>query len=233
MVDEPSLYLRQADIIDVTKANDITVDVIGAGGIGSFTILALAKMGIKNLTVWDHDEVNLHNLPVQFYPYSCLGKNKAEAIADVVKSFTEFNISFVPRKYVDEELNSNIVISAVDSMKARKTIWDGVKKSPNVHLYIDGRMSSQSMNVVTASLSMDDSTPGGSIDDRIEAYEKTLFEDKDAEQERCTARSIMYTPLAISAIICNQVKRFINNQVIRYWVGADFESDPFLYHTTN
>ena len=74
-------YHRQLDILD-PKSMDVPVTIIGAGATGSFTALSLAKMGIRNITIYDFDTVEEHNLPNQFYRQCDLGKRKVEALRE-------------------------------------------------------------------------------------------------------------------------------------------------------
>ena len=59
-------YWRQTDIVDADRLAELPVTVIGAGATGSFITLALAKMGVRHITVYDDDTVEEHNLPNQF-----------------------------------------------------------------------------------------------------------------------------------------------------------------------
>lgn len=43
------------------------IQIIGAGATGSWVALSLAKMGIENMTIYDFDEVGMHNLPNQCF----------------------------------------------------------------------------------------------------------------------------------------------------------------------
>jgi molybdopterin/thiamine biosynthesis adenylyltransferase len=48
-------FWRQSDIISQERLNNHPFVLIGAGGIGSVAGLVLAKMGVKDLTVYDPD----------------------------------------------------------------------------------------------------------------------------------------------------------------------------------
>lgn len=67
---------------------DAKVAVFGIGGVGSYVVEALARAGIGNLTLVDHDEVSLTNLNRQLVALrSTIGKKKVlvakERIADI------------------------------------------------------------------------------------------------------------------------------------------------------
>ena len=65
---DSTYFLRQLDIADPSKFKDKPVTVIGAGGIGAATAVALAKTGFENITVYDFDTLEEHNIPSQLLP---------------------------------------------------------------------------------------------------------------------------------------------------------------------
>jgi len=62
-----------------------TVGVAGVGGLGSNAALALARSGVGRLIVADFDIVEPSNLNRQAYLVEHLGKEKTEAIKDLIK----------------------------------------------------------------------------------------------------------------------------------------------------
>jgi molybdopterin/thiamine biosynthesis adenylyltransferase len=190
---------RQWDIIPVSVL-DQKITVIGAGAIGSFTVLALAKMGFNNITVFDFDTIETENLNCQFYRFSDIGKLKVSALREIVMDFTGVSITYHPSRYEGGQFNG-IVISAVDSMAVRKLIWENHKQfSLGTRLLIDPRMGAETA-LCYAMKPMDP--------EDIKSYEKTLYSDERAVQERCTAKSTMYTVLAISSHVAKIVKDFV------------------------
>ena len=192
---------RHLDLFDPKKHKDLSVTVIGAGGIGSPTVLALAKMGIKDITIWDDDMVELHNLSSQFFGHSHIGMSKVESLSEVVKMFSGLTIKTVNKKFTpaDGRQAKGIVISAVDSMEARREIWEGLKLNISVLLYIDSRMGSEVMRVCSLS-------PFNMTD--VRRYEETIDPATPVKKAVCTNKSIIYNVFGIAGIICNQVKKF-------------------------
>ena len=76
-------HSRQAGLVDM-KIFECPITVVGAGGIGSFTTLALAKIGFTDIRVFDDDRIEIHNLGNQFYRRKDLNKPKVEALRDIV-----------------------------------------------------------------------------------------------------------------------------------------------------
>jgi len=190
---------RQLDIIPLEVLGE-QITIIGAGAIGSWTALSLAKMGFCNIRVIDYDTIEIENMNCQFYPHSAIGQLKVVALKDLVKAFTNIEIEAIAREYI-KELYSGIVISAVDSMKVRKLIWDNHKEiSFGTKFIIDPRMGAESALLYTMSpLDLED----------IEAYENTLYTDENSVQERCTAKSTIYTANLLSGLVSKTVKDIV------------------------
>ncbi len=81
-------FHRQLDVLDVPRLARTPITVIGAGAVGSFTVLALAKCGAECITVYDDDTVESHNLPNQWYRLTDLGRPKVEALRELVREMT-------------------------------------------------------------------------------------------------------------------------------------------------
>ena len=77
-------FHRQLDVLDVPRLARTPITVIGAGAVGSFTVLALAKCGAEKITVWDDDSIESHNLPNQWYRLADLGRPKVQALKALI-----------------------------------------------------------------------------------------------------------------------------------------------------
>lgn len=183
---------RQADIIPAEKQG-LSIVVVGAGAIGSFTALALAKMGYGNITVYDFDTIDEENMNCQFYRTADIGKKKVVALKELVYDFTGFDIRTFDTKVDNQSvLSADIIISAVDSMEIRHLI--GTKAVCNY--LIDPRMGAEyaTLDVIK-------------FDRQGQAkYLDSLYTDKEAGHERCTAKSTMYTVNLIAGQVCKAVK---------------------------
>lgn len=189
---------RQLDLIDL-KHLDREINVIGAGAIGSFVALSLAKMGFYNLHVWDFDQVSVENMNCQFYRVKDIGKSKVKALHDLIEDFTEIKIIKNEYKWDGAPL-AGIVITAVDSMEVRRKVWEHCKQNYNVTMYIDPRMAAEyALSFVMS--------PHDERD--IKAYETTLYTDANAVQERCTAKATMYTVTMIAGYVAKHVKDLV------------------------
>ena len=203
-------HTRQLDILN-PELIIFPITIIGCGGIGSPTAITLAKVGCQNLTLIDPDEVEEHNLPNQFFRLSDIDKTKVRACQGIISQFTECSIRIVPELFIDQNL-SGVVISGVDSMKARKNIWSKIRYNLEVPLYIDGRIGGETLEIFTIRPNQ--------LED-IEFYEQWLFTDEETAELPCTARAIMYTGFIIGGLISSQLKKWLKQE--EYYKRLNFD----------
>ncbi len=197
-------FWRQQGLLPPSALEDVTVHLIGAGGIGSPTALTLAKMGIPNMIIWDDDTVEQHNLPNQLYRWQDLDQPKAEALRGMLAEFAATRVETRTERYTEtSEPLSGIVVCAVDSMAARQSIWNRVKGNPDIPLYVEARMGAEVLRVHAVDPNDDDS---------VAWYETTLYDDSEAIEAPCTAGAIIYTVMAAAALIGDLVKRHVRQE---------------------
>ncbi len=189
---------RQSDLIPSDKLG-IPITIIGAGAVGSWTALALAKMGCTCIEVWDFDKVDTVNLNSQFYPVSAVGQPKVRALEKLIEDFTGSigTITTWNKPYTAGTF-PGIVITAVDSMAVRKLVWEQHKNvSFPTKVIIDPRMGAEQASLYVMNPM--------SEQDQI-SYEKSLYSDEASVQEPCTAKATIYTANLIAGLICKAVK---------------------------
>lgn len=195
-------FHRQLSILPPDSAKQ-RVTVIGCGGIGSVTTLILAKIGVENLVLIDDDTVELANLPSQCFAIEDEGLPKVEAVHRTVHRMTEIVTENIQERCKPEHLQGGIVIAAVDSMAARKEIWEMVKAHIPTTKFIDARMGAEKMRIFCLD----------PHDERAQVeYEKNLYDDDQAEPEECTAKAIAYNTFVIGGIIGSLVKKLLTDQ---------------------
>jgi hypothetical protein len=209
-------FIRQQELVDQDRLSSLSVTIIGCGAVGSFTALSLVKMGVRQLTLIDHDEVSIENLPNQFFREEDMDRKKVVACMEILQSFdSDVKVFPQPRPFLKGKLESDIVISSVDSMQVRKAVWQSVLRDKRAKLLIDPRMAAHVVQVYSAQL--DNPTT-------IKAYESTLVSDSQALPDRCTARSIIYTVLPLAALICRQVSSFANGEWVEPAITLDIKT---------
>ena len=187
---------RQSGLIkDEERKKSITI--IGVGGIGSHTALALARMGFHNLTLIDDDVVSLQNCSSQGFDIGDVGRYKV----DVMRQKLMRAVRCVPT-VSKERVGSNskvkytdILIMAVDSMQARKEIYELYKDK--ALFVINPSMGGEYMNIDVYEI-------GSRAENK--SFDDAWFSDEEASTETCTTKATIYTTLLIGGYICKIVK---------------------------
>ena len=203
-------FIRQMGICPPEKLR-FPIVVIGAGAIGSATVLTLAKMGCSNITVWDDDVLDEHNIPNQMCKAGLEGCSKVNALRGLVKDLTDVEIQIDKRRYRGQRLKGMVIV-AVDSMDVRMEAWKRSRLDPNVLLLIDPRMGAEVGRIYCIR-----PTDPGSID----LYEENLYPSSGAEQLPCSARSIIYCPTVMAGLIAAQVKAYAIGQLAKREIVID------------
>ena len=193
MTFRPEYITRHSDLV-TPKQLATRIGIVGAGAIGSFTALALAKMGFSDITVYDFDVIDPENIGNQFYPIECIGQKKVNALAGMCRAFSGIEIKVIDKRIEKTDiLRFDVLVVAVDSMAARKMLFETAES----RFTIDPRMSAEycTMHVVDNRYA-----------DQRENYSKSLFSDKDAVQERCTAKTTIYTVMLSAGQIVKAIK---------------------------
>jgi molybdopterin/thiamine biosynthesis adenylyltransferase len=192
-------YTRQRSWFDPNE-HRAEVTIVGCGGIGSFTAFALAKLGVQQLRLLDFDTVEEHNIPNQMFEPDQVGQTKAMSLAEAIFAVTSTTeVATYEQRISDGVPLSRVVISALDSMEARDELWRAVKLKPQVDLLLDGRLAGQKV-VLYAACPMDMADIAG--------YEATLYSDDEAEQDSCTARSIIDVGFGIASLMTRAVRKY-------------------------
>lgn len=116
----------------------MTVSVIGAGAVGSFMSLALAKANIKH-RVFDFDTIVSKNVQNQLYERSQEGDLKVRALQDWLAEYD--GIEFIPEKWVPSYTKlEEILICCVDDMQSRRAIANTGSVPPSLKVMFDTRL---------------------------------------------------------------------------------------------
>jgi molybdopterin/thiamine biosynthesis adenylyltransferase len=192
-------HVRHCGIFD---ASQLEVTLIGAGGIGALAGITLAKMGIPYMKVWDDDVVSPENLPTQFFKVFDVESYKVLALNETIHEYSdEIEVHPVAAR-VEPGISTDavlapVIISAVDSINARKGIWEVVKSLPFLW-YLDARMGAENFMLYTVRRG------------NHQWYDEALArQDENAVEELpCTAKATIYTS-AISAGMIGRTVRMI------------------------
>ena len=199
-------YIRQQNIINQSRLEELRIAIIGAGSIGSFTALALAKMGCKHLALWDHDTVELHNISNQFFNKESFGESKVSSVAAECKRYTPsgIDVETFNEFYYGQPLDKyDIVIALTDNIEGRKDAFEASKKSLQTKFFIDGRMGGELVRILSLNIK----------DEKLcEKYFTDYIDGVRNEELPCTERTIIYNVMLPASIITSYVKKFVNGE---------------------
>ncbi|MCC0642914.1 MULTISPECIES: ThiF family adenylyltransferase [unclassified Clostridioides] len=99
----------------IEKLKNSNVIVFGVGGVGSFTVEALARAGVGNLTIVDFDDVDITNINRQIPAlHSTVGKYKVDVMEERILDINpNINIKKIRNLY-NKDTSSEILIEKYD-----------------------------------------------------------------------------------------------------------------------
>lgn len=176
-----SNFTKQMELVDV-DAFKYPINVVGAGALGSWLAFFLLKMGFKNIHLYDFDVLEEHNMPNQMYSEHDIGVAKVDAMYNFYKNFFEENEDrlTVHNEKIDPEKArrlTGVVFSCVDSMNARREIYNNCYNRGVAKFWCEGRLSIYGAYIYTLYKDCD-------IDWSLK-YEDTFYEDEEAEVSAC------------------------------------------------
>lgn len=118
------------------------IHIIGCGAIGSTVAENLVRFGLTNITLYDFDYVEPHNIANQMFRQTDIGKLKIEALADMLCEINpdiKKDIKLVDKGYVNQKL-SGYVFLCVDNIDLRREIASKCKGNTFVKAMFDFRM---------------------------------------------------------------------------------------------
>jgi hypothetical protein len=201
-------YSRQAAVFNNEKFNT-PVTIIGAGATGSWTALFLAKMGIKDIRVYDFDIVEAHNIPNQLFGLADVGKPKVVALQDQIKALTGLDIHIYNERVDANTPLNGIIICLTDTMSSRKEIWESTAKyQPDVPLWLETRMGIDEIRLYEiAPCNLN----------HVKAYDKTMYSDDTAEVSACgTSMSVISTAAQLASQVAWSIIHYANGGEPRY-----------------
>jgi hypothetical protein len=132
---------RHLSVFSAYAFGDRRIDVIGCGATGSRIALSLAKLGIKNIHVWDFDIVAKENIPNQAFGQNHIGLKKVIALADLIFLSTGLQVTTHDERVDGTQVLGDVVFLLTDKIESRREIWEkGIKNKLRTKLMIETRM---------------------------------------------------------------------------------------------
>lgn len=189
---------------------EIEVIIGGAGGIGSWLALFLARQNVE-ISIFDMDTVEEVNLGGQFFSDNDIGQTKVQAIRGWCESFTR-NALDINLEYTKDSPTHKYVFSCFDNMSARKLMFEKwAEKATDDSIYIDGRLLAEEGSIYCVTK------------DKIEEYRKTLFDDSEVLLVSCSYKSTTHC----SALIASLMTSLFNNYITNVKAGMELREVTF------
>lgn len=127
----------------------LNIALIGAGGTGSHMLTGLARMAVAlhslqledvHVTVYDPDTVSTANVGRQLFSSADVGLPKAAVLVNRINAYFALSWDAVHAEYhrdVAANTRDHIVISCVDSRRARKEIYAAIQEQPRPRYWLD------------------------------------------------------------------------------------------------
>lgn len=123
------IMLPEFDVAGQERLQRSSALLIGCGGLGSPAGMYLAASGVGEITVVDHDRIDLSNLQRQIaYSENDLGKSKASVTASTLRKLNSLTrVTPITRELEKDELveqarHADVVIDATDNFRSRYAI---------------------------------------------------------------------------------------------------------------
>ena len=121
----------------IEKLNNSRVIVFGVGGVGSYTVEALARAGVGHITMVDFDEISESNINRQLHSLrSTIGKSKVEVMKDRILDINpECEVELVKKLVTDDidEILGNFECENKENLK----VLDNGKKNCKYDFVVD------------------------------------------------------------------------------------------------
>lgn len=212
-------FTRQTGIINPEQLNK-SIGIVGAGSIGSWTALALLKLGCQKVKVYDFDNVEAGNVGSQIYTSADIGKLKLEALQEKLNFLTGETIEtesvrITKENMPDSLLQNDIIILAVDNIETRALIFDAIPHDWQGVL-IDARMAGNALEIYPL-----DYTKGT---EAVLNYAKTLFPPEKAIPVLCSMRSVVYNVFIVAGLITDLIAKIAKGEALPPELVADLEN---------
>ncbi len=198
-MNENERFSRQRDVVPADRLADCDITIIGVGALGRQVALQLAATGAAKLTLIDFDVVETSNLASQGYLETDLGSPKVTATAEQCRRINSgIEVTEINERFRRSSTVGNVVFACVDTIGARKLIWQAVKD--NVSFFGDGRMTAEVIRILSACDA-----------DSRDHYESTLFPQGEAHGGACTSRMTIFAANIAAGLLISQFSRWLRN----------------------
>ena len=209
---------RFSALFAVDKIEQASVHIIGCGSVGGALGHLLARSGVGSITLWDPDTVAIENLGVQPFRHCDLGRPKAEALAEALRTYSSAEdptapiIQGITSRFSVQHASCSpgVIFSCVDNMVSRSTLFKQAVVWGS-HPFFDARVAGFTVEVYHW-------VPGADAD----AYRKTLFPDEEMLQMPCGTKMTPHAPQVAASFLYHYFASYVSGRPLpRFGVSLD------------
>lgn len=183
----------------------------GAGGIGSWLTLFLARQG-HDLHVYDFDNVEQHNIGGQLYNVDSILQSKVDAISEICRVFAGHRVSTYNEKYGKDSIADSVMFSCFDNMEARQVMFDNWIAAQRERLpsgmplqkdciFIDGRLNAETAEFFCVT-----------DEESAQKWRESWFPDFKVEDAPCAYKATSHCAAILAGMMTAALNNFIANQ---------------------
>lgn len=175
--------------------------IIGVGGIGSFLVPLLDKVGLYNITIADPDIIEKKNIPYQNFDMSEIGDKKVNAMNKYSSVKTTSNYPILSESQMQ---GYDLVICCVDNLGVRRTLYNTTLK------WLDLR--AQGRNAALVSHNADPK-----MYDMLLAGEEGSFSCQGDSWDGSN-KGVHFMQVAIAGLGAQWIQRYMNGEQVREYM---------------
>lgn len=118
------------------------IHIIGCGAVGSTIAENLVRLGLTNISLYDFDTVESHNIANQMFRETDIGKLKTEALREILLDINpdlDEGLRLINTGWTGQKLSGYIFL-CVDSIELRREIAEQYKTSAHIKAMFDFRI---------------------------------------------------------------------------------------------
>lgn len=182
------------------------IHIIGCGAVGSTVAELLARTGVRDVTLYDFDVVEPHNIANQMFTSEDIGKLKVDALKELmirINPELEGSVRTVKEGYTGQRL-SGYVFLAVDNIDLRREIAENNLKNKYIKAMFDIRIRLEDAQHYAA-----DWRDRGMVENLIASMQFT-HEEAQAETPRSACNLELSVAPTVRDICTKAVANFMN-----------------------
>lgn len=116
------------------------ITIVGVGALGSHLIQLVRNLPDVKYTIIDYDKVEMRNVKSQFHAKNSVGKNKTQALSQLMNFCFGIKLETIPHKLNSDNVNeilskSNLIVDCLDNAETRNIVKQFAQENniPCVH----------------------------------------------------------------------------------------------------